>query len=82
MHYIKVYVKGGVKNRFCPCKYLSITFEAIDSPERLSSKIYRSYFTFAYCLIFIPLSTIFKSLALWSLCLVSNNIDFALSCPK
>ena len=57
-------------------------FKAIESPERLSSKIHPRYFTFACCLISIPLYTIFEGLALWSVCLVPNNIDFVLSCPK
>ena len=61
---------------------LSITFKAIDSPERLSSKIHPRYLTFACCLISMPLYTIFKDLAFPSLCLVPNNIDFVLSCPK
>ena len=95
MHYIKFYVKGGrggvggnVKKRFCLCRnlrrefILSITFKAIDSPETLSFKIHPRYFTFACCLISIPLYTIFKDLAFQSMCLVSNNIDFILSCSK
>ena len=89
MHYIKVYVKGALKKRFCLCRnlgrefILSITFKAIDSPpERLSSKMHPRYFTFACCLVSILLYTIFKDLAFRSLCLVVNNIDFALSCPK
>ena len=61
---------------------LSITFKATDSPERLSSKIHPRYFTFACCLISIPLYTVFKDLAFQRLCSVQNNIDFILSCPK
>ena len=82
VHYIKVYVKGGVKKRFCLRRNLRrefillITFKAIDSPERLSSKIHPRYLTFACCLISMPLYTIFKDLAFRSLCLVPNNIDF------
>ena len=52
VHYMKVYVKGVLlKSDFCLCRnlrsefILSITFEAIDSPERLSSKIHPRYFT-------------------------------------
>ena len=79
MHYIKVYVKGVLKKQFCLCRNLrreftlSITFKAIDSPERLLSKIHPRYFTFACCLIAMPLYTMFKDLALPSLCLVPNN---------
>ena len=60
-------------------------FKAIDSVERFSSKKHPSYFTFAYCLISIPLHTIFKEfkdLACQSLYLAPNKIDFALSCRK
>ena len=68
--------KGGVKNDFVYAEnlrrefILSITFKAIDSPERLSSKIHPRYLTFACCLISMPLYTIFKDLAFQSLCLV------------
>ena len=71
VHYIKVFVNGVLK-RFCLCRnfrrefILSITFKAIDSPERLSSKIHRRYFTFACCLISMPLYTMFKDLAFQS----------------
>ena len=88
VHYIKVYVKGMLKNWFCLCRnlrgefILSITFKAIDSPERLSSKIHPGYLTFECCLISMPLYTIFMDLAFQSLCLVPNNIDFVLYCPK
>ena len=57
-------------------------FKAIDSPERLSSKIYPRYFTFACCLISMSLYAIFKGLSFRNLCLVTNNTDFVLSCPK
>ena len=60
----------------------SITFKAIDSPERLWSRIHPRYFTFTYCLISVPLYTMFKVLAFQKLCLVPNKIDFALSWPK
>ena len=40
---------------FCLCQ--SIMFKAIDSPERLSSKIHPRYFRFPYCLIPVPLYT-------------------------
>ena len=87
VHYTRVYLKEVLKNDFVYVEtrrefILSITFKAIDSPERLSSKIHPRYFTFACCLISMPLYTIFKGLALRSLCLVPNNIDFVLSCPK
>ena len=88
MHYIKSLRKGGSKNRFCLCRnlrcefILSITFKAIDSPERLLFKIHPRFFTFAYCLISMPFYTIFKDLAFRSLCLAPNNIDFFLSCPN
>ena len=76
------------KKQFCLCRNLrrefipSITFKAIDSPERLSSKIHPTCFTFACGLISMALYTIFKDLAFQSLCLVPNNIGFLLSCPK
>ena len=79
--------KGGVKKRFCLCRIwrhefnLPNTFKAIDSPERLSFKIHPRYFTFT-CLNSIPLYTIFKDLAFWSLCLEPNKADFVLSCSK
>ena len=57
-------------------------FKAIDSPERLSSKIHPRYFTFACCLISMSLYVIFKGLSFRNLCLVTNNTDFALSCAK
>ena len=57
-------------------------FKAIDSRERLSFKIHPRYFTFRCCLISLPLYTIFKDLALPSLCLVPYKIDFVLSCLK
>ena len=58
---------------------LSITFKAIDSRERLSSKIHPRYFTFTCCLISIPFYTIFKNSAFQSLCLVPNKTDNVLS---
>ena len=79
---------GGVKKRFCLCGNLrreftlSIKFKVIDLPDRLSSKIHPRYFTFPYCLISVPLYTIFKDLSFRSLCLVPNTIEFVLSCPK
>ena len=79
---------GSVKKRFCLCRnlrrefILSITFKAIDSPQRLSFKIYPRYLAFACCLISMQSYTIFKDLAFRSLCLIPNNIDFVLSCPK
>ena len=57
-------------------------FKAINSTERLSSKIHPRYLTFACCLTSVPLYTIFKDLAFQGLSLVPNNIDFVLSCPK
>ena len=83
--------KGDVKKRFPLYRNLRreytllIMFKAIDSVERFSSKKHPSYFTFAYCLISIPLHTIFKEfkdLAFQSLCLAPNKIDFVLSCRK
>ena len=80
--------KGDIKKWFCLCRVLRcefallVTFKAIYSPERLSSKRHPRYLTFACCLISMPLYTIFKDLAFRSLCLVPNNIDFVLSCPK
>ena len=80
--------KRGVEKRFCLCRnfrrefILSITFNAIVSPEILQFKIHPRYFTFTYCLISMPLHTIFKNLAFRSFCLVPSNIDFILSCPK
>ena len=62
-------LKGGVKKQFCLCGNLgcefafSVTFKVIDSPERRSSKIHPRYFTFAFCLISIPLYTMLKDLA-------------------
>ena len=85
MHYIKVYIKGGVIKGLCLCRnlmhefILSIMFKVIDSLDRISSEILTRYLTFACCLISVPLYTIFRDLAFQSLCLVSNNIDFVLS---
>ena len=80
VHYIKVYVKGGVKKLFCLCRKircefpLSITFKAIDSPQRISSKIHTTYFTwFLYHYI-----QRLRPLAFRSLCLVSTK--FILFC--
>ena len=87
VHYIRVYAKGVLKN-VCLCRNfrrennLSIMFKAIDSPERLWSKTHPRYFTFSYCLISIPLYTMFKALVFQSLCLVPNKTDFVLSWPK
>ena len=50
--------------------------------ERLLSKIHPRYFTFAWCLISVPLYTVLFELAFRSLCLVPNNIDFVLFCLK
>ena len=80
--------KGGVKKRFILRRNLrreftlSITFKAIDSPERLSSKVHPAYSTFTCCLISIPLYAIFKDLAFRGLCLVTNNIDLVFPCPS
>ena len=59
------------------CKFtLSITFKAIDSPEKLWSKIHPRYFTFSCCLIYVPLYTMFKALSFWILRLVLNKLIF------
>ena len=55
---------------------LSITFKAIDSPERPSHKIHSRYFTFACCLISVPLYIIFKDVAFQSLCSATSKIDY------
>ena len=84
----KSLLKGRVKKRFCLCRNFrreftfSITFKAIDSLDRLWSKIHPRYFTFSYCLIAVPLHTMFKVLAFRSLCLVPNKIGFVFSWPK
>ena len=84
----KSLLNGGVEKRFCLCRTfrreftLSITFKAIDSPDRLWSKIHPRYFTFSYCLIAVPLHTMFKVLLFRSLCLVPNKIEIVFSWPK
>ena len=45
-------------------------------------KIHPRYFTFARCLVYVPLYTIIKDFVSQGLCLVLINIDFDLSCPK
>ena len=78
----------GIRKLFCLYrnfrrKYiLSITLKAIDSHLILSCKVHPRYFTFACCLISMPLYTIFKDLTFRSLCLVPNNTDFVLSFLK
>ena len=61
--------KGGVKEQFYlfknfRCEFtLSITFKAIDSPERYSTKKILYILLYAYCLMSMSLHVLFKNLS-------------------
>ena len=61
---------------------LFITWMAMDSPERVSSKMQPKYVTLEYCFILMSLYRIFSGFDFLILCLLPNKIDFVLSLPK
>ena len=87
VHYVKAYAKAILKSFivYVETSDPNLLYQLRSKPlsqQRLWSKIDQRCFTFAYCLIFVKLDTMFKVLAFWSLCLVPNKIDFVLSWPK
>ena len=91
VHYIKVYSKGVLKIGFVHAEIsgANLLYQTLYqlrsksdySQDRLWSKIHPRYFTFSYCLIAVPLRTMFKVLEFRSLCLVPKLILF-FSWPK
>ena len=87
VHYVKAYAKAILKSFivYVETSDPNLLYQLRSKPlsqQRFWSKIDPRCFTFAYCLIFVKLDTMFKVLAFRSLCLVPNKTDFVLSWPK
>ena len=88
VHYVKVYTTGVLKNGFlyeetsdanllCQLRLKSLTHQ-----RDFNVKYTHNILLFSYFLVSVPLCLMFKALAFQRLCLVPNNIDFALSWTK
>ena len=79
---------SGVKNRFFLYRNFNfwfiflMVFNAIDSPDIVSSSKQPKYDTLEYCFISISLYIILSFPAFFNLCFEPKNMDFVLSSPR